>query len=34
MQDHKWMIHPSVPKLMNHNTPDPTKNTSAMRIRP
>ena len=28
------MIHPSVPKLMNHNTPDPIKKTNATRIRP
>ena len=33
-QAHKWMIHPRVPKLMNHNTPDPAKKTSAKRIRP
>jgi len=28
------MIHPKVPKLMNHNTPDPMKKTNAKRILP
>lgn len=28
------MIHPRVPKLMNHNTPAPMKKTNATRIRP
>jgi len=33
-QAHKWMTHPRVPKLMNHNTPDPMKKTNAKRILP